>query len=121
MTLRTTLGEATRILKLHPRTILRAISKESNPYWADGYDCPVDTQDLSKAFKVKPMLMDAVFLDKKPLLRPNEAAELLKMNPRTFRTHHYPAIIKKGNSIVRFSEDHLKSAYTQRLELKSIL
>lgn len=121
MTIRTTLIEATRILRLHPRTILRAIKKEENPYWADGYDCPVDTKDISEAFKVKALIMDAVFMDKKPLLRPNEAAKLLKMNPRTFRTHHYPAIIRKGNSIVRFSADHLKAAYTERLELKSIL
>lgn len=117
MSVRTTLKVASKILALHPRTILRATSRKVNPYWAEGHDCPLDTADLSRAFKVKPMRMDAVFVDNKPLLKPADAAKFLNLHPRTFRAYNYEAVVRNGH-VVRFSADMLKAEYKKRLDEK---
>lgn len=120
MTTHSTLIEAARILKLHPRTILRAISRKPNPYWAPGYDEPVFIRDLVRVFNARSTLLAAVFLDRKPLLTPTDGAKLLKLNYDTFRKRRYPAVIRKGH-IVRYSAIELKAIDRDRTDLKTIL
>lgn len=102
--MKTTLNEAARLLQVHPRTILRAITRKPNPYWVPGHNDEIKVSDVARGFHVRQTPMEGVFVMEQPLLTPDEAAEMLGVAPRTFRSRSYPALIRKVQ-IVRYVKD----------------
>lgn len=83
-----TLEGAARVFGVHPRTILRAISKEHNTYWyEDSNEDMLSVADIAEAYGVREIALNAVFEGRDSLLRADEAAKILGMAARTFRKH----------------------------------
>lgn len=82
------LGDAADAFHVHPRTILRAISKEHNTYWyEDSNDDMLLVEDIAKAYGTTSQLLGPVFDGRDDLLLPSEAAQTLGIAARTFRKH----------------------------------
>ena len=101
------LEKAAEVINCHPRTILRAMTGEPNPYWAEGHNPEVSLQELAQAFGCKLSVMKRCLENRDEFLKPMKACELLRVVPRTFRYRRYVPAIRK-NRIVRYSELDLK-------------
>lgn len=104
MTITTTLNELAEVLKCHPRTILRAITRKKNPYWVEGYD--PNFWETHLAF-LDISSIRQILNGKDEFLKPAEAAKYLNIHPRTFRYRKYIPTIRFGK-IVRYSKNYLK-------------
>ena len=118
-----TLGEAARVFRVHPRTILRAINQSHNTYWTEDSDSDVmQIADIAKAYGVKPYALVAVFESRDSLLRADEAADVIGMAARTFRKH----LRRKGTpkkwgrvshgGITRYLETRINTAAIDAME-----
>ena len=94
------LNRAAEKFKAHPRTLLRAISGEPNPYWTEDWNPDINIEDLCKAYNCKEKMLNKVFQGKEDLLTPAEAVDELGIPDRTFRYRKYPNI--KNGGIVRY-------------------
>lgn len=101
-----TLNHAAKVLGVHPRTVLRALSNEPNPYWVEGHDPVISLVDLVAAYDCPARIMAAVIRGDDALLNTQEAAEYLDLKPRTFKWRRYtPTIRHRG--VVRFARSKL--------------
>ena len=105
------LNEMAKVLRCHPRTILRHIKKEPNPYWVPDYDTEISTKIFCDDAELK-----SVLAGKDELLKPEESAKYLNINLRTFTYHRYEPTIRFGK-IVRYSKNYL----SQFKKLKDVL
>jgi hypothetical protein len=83
-----TLEGAADLLRCHPRTILRAIQGQHNVYWVDdpAFNHQMIALDtLAEAYDTTADILRAVIEGRDRLLKPNEAAEVIGVVPRTFR------------------------------------
>jgi hypothetical protein len=96
-----TLNEAANKIQAHPRTILRAISGEPNPYWTDDHNPDISIVELAKAYECNIGIMQRVIDGRDMFLTPSQAASMLKIPDRTFRYRKYRSIRHGG--IVRYS------------------
>ena len=96
------LNEVANILKIHPRTVLRALSNEVNTYWAIGYTENIDIDDISDVFGFDPVYIRRAKKKRDEFFKPTEAADFIDVPSRTFRYRKYPALIRRGG-IVRYS------------------
>ena len=81
----TLIGAAT-IFKVHPRTIVRAVSGQHNTYWTEDInEYLYSLKDIADAYELSVAELKRVIEGREELLTPNEAAEVLNIRPRTFR------------------------------------
>lgn len=81
-----TLEKAALSFGVHPRTILRAITGDYNIYWTEDINQePCSIQDLADSYSTTTQTLCAVFEGRDSLLRPDEAASVVGIRPRTFR------------------------------------
>lgn len=81
-----TLAEAAKIFRVHPRTILRAISGEHNTYWSEDINNQVMAiSKIADVYNMTTRAFIAVIEDRDTLLTADEAAAVLGVKPRTFR------------------------------------
>lgn len=81
-----TLAQAAKIFRVHPRTILRAISGEHNTYWSEDInDQVMAISDIADAYNMTPRTFVAIIESRDSLLTADEAAAVLGIKPRTFR------------------------------------
>ena len=100
-------------LKVHPRTILRALAGEVNTYWAPGHNPNVNIATLAEVLGMPAQtLKDAVNGDDY-FMSPDEAAEHFNLPLRTFRYRQYPPQMRKGtavrysfNMLTKYHEEH---------------
>jgi len=102
-----TLEAASKAFRVHPRTIVRAIANEHNTYWSEDINHKMyKVLDIAKAYTVTPAILGRILDNRDVLLTPEEAAELLKVAPRTFRRHmekgYYLNARVKHGKIVRY-------------------
>lgn len=94
-----TLIEAATVFRVHPRTILRAISKQHNTYWSEDInDDKMAIDDIADAYGMTSQALRAVIEGRDKLLTPTEAAEVLGIAPRTFRDRLIAGRYKKVGS-----------------------
>ena len=94
-------------LRVHPRTVLRALTRETNPYWAPGYDPTVRLAEVAVAFDCAPNRLRAIHNDQIPLYTQKEAAAYVKIPLRTFRWRRYNPAISFNDKIYRYDETQL--------------
>jgi hypothetical protein len=100
-----TLNEASKVFKAHPRTILRAITRTPNPYWAEDFNPDIVVSELAQAYSCGNGLMKRLFEGRDFLLTPTEAARELEIPDRTFRYRKYPSV--RNGGIVRYPRSSL--------------
>lgn len=116
-----TLGEAAEAFDVHPRTILRAISKSHNTYWTeDSNDDVLQIAEIAGAYGIRPAALVAVFEGRDSLMSADKAAQIMGMAARTFRKHLDDNTLKWGRlscgGITRYLESRINSAAIERLE-----
>jgi hypothetical protein len=84
------------VFAVHPRTILRAVSGDYYVYWNEEdrdelVAKPVDLTAVAKVYDTDTGTLKRCILGKDRLVRPDEAAQILEIKPRTFRDR-----VKKG-------------------------
>jgi hypothetical protein len=86
MTQQITLEAAAKVFRVHPRTVVRALSGEHNTYWTEDINHDMHTLDrLADAYKgITPDDIKRILEGRDELLKPEEAAELIGVQPRTF-------------------------------------
>ncbi len=102
-----TLEAASKTFRVHPRTIVRALANEHNTYWSEDINHDMyKVTDIAKAYDITPAILGRVLENRDALLTPEEAAEMLKIRPRTFRRHmekgYYKNARVKHGKIVRY-------------------
>lgn len=100
------LNEVAEMLKVHPRTVLRAIYNKENVYWAEGYNPEVSLETVAMAYCGDVNVLRNVKRERDAIYTPVEAAAYLKITLRLFRYRTYPKTFKRGN-IVRYSRQEL--------------
>ncbi len=101
-----TLEAAAKLFRVHPRTIVRAISGEHNTYWYE--DSNHDMYAISAIAETYDMTLadlTRVIEGRDTLLKPQEAAAEMRMQPRTFRTHVFEDKIRgriSNGRVVRY-------------------
>lgn len=94
-------------LRVHPRTILRALIGEENPYWAPGYDPVIRLAEVAVVFNCSPNFLRSVHNDQIPLFDQREAAKYLGMPLRTFRYRGYNPAMWLGEKVQRYTPSQL--------------
>lgn len=108
------LTDISKALKIHPRTVLRAVSGKPNAYWAEGYETEIALVDVAMAYDADLMMLQDVVLGDDELMKQDEAVEWLaqtygddaRMSSRNFRYRGYPAAVRSSR-VVRFSQIQL--------------
>lgn len=99
-------------LKVHPRTVLRALKGEVNTYWAEGHKVDILLSELGRAYDFDTQYFERVLRGKDELFKPREAAEFLDIQIRVFKYRTYPALIRRGG-VVRYSRRILASYHVE--------
>lgn len=81
------LNACAQALAVHPRTILRLTTGHPNPYWADGYDPPMDIAELALILATTVEALNNLIAGLDSALDVHEAAKLLKMKEAEFYRH----------------------------------
>lgn len=108
------------VLKVHPRTVLRAIAGEVNTYWAPGYDPDVALADVALAYGVEISRLDDVIRDRDEFLTVGGATRQISkiegrdVPVRTFRYRKYPALIRTPG-VVRYSTRDIGDHHVQHI------
>jgi hypothetical protein len=107
MTQQITLEAAAKVFRVHPRTVVRAMSGVHNTYWTEDINHDMHTLDrLAGAYEgITPDDIKRILEGRDELLKPNEAADLIGVQPRTFRTYVTDRKIRgrvKSGRIVRY-------------------
>lgn len=86
MTTNITLIGAAKVFDVHPRTIVRALSGDHNTYWYEDIDEHLySVADIAAAYGITAHELVRCIEGRDELIKPNEAALLLNIEPRTFR------------------------------------
>jgi hypothetical protein len=96
------------VLRVHPRTILRALTRELNPYWAPGYDPEVRLAEVAVVFGCSPNTLREICRQRIPLYTQKEAAEYTKIPQRTFRDRGYNPALYLNDKIYRYTPTQLE-------------
>ena len=91
-------------LRVHPRTILRAITLKKSPYWAYDYDPDVRVADVAAAFNCSYGPFLNAIKTGTPLYTQAEAARMSRVPLRTFRHRAYRPFAYKSHKIVRYTK-----------------
>lgn len=96
-----TLDDIAKMMQCHPRTVLRAVERVSNPYWTDDHNPSIKLTDLAEAYGCKALTFERVLKGQETIMTSKEAAEVLGIQPRTFRRKRPNRCLRSGG-IVRF-------------------
>jgi hypothetical protein len=116
------LSDIAKALEVHPRTVLRAVLRRTNPYWTEDFDPHVDMIDVALSFDANPHVLNRVMDGKDDLFTPAQAIQYLAdtygdhIVPRTLRNRDYPKAVKLGR-IVRYSRIELSEYHFNTQEL----
>lgn len=115
------LDTLSEVFRVHPRTILRALTGEHNTYWADDPNVKVQRisiDQIAAAYNTTARIIRAVLEDRDDLLKPDEAAKVVGIRPRTFREHVAAGKFKKigAGGIARYQHSKLIRAAIDRME-----
>lgn len=102
-------------LRVHPRTVLRALTREKHPYWAAGYNPTVSLAEVAVAFNCPPNALREIHKEQTDLLDQRAAARYLKMPLRTFRSRQYRPRLQFGPKVQRFTPNQLQAIITAEL------
>lgn len=81
-----TLEAAAKVFRVHPRTIVRALTGEHNTYWSEDINhSTYSVSDIADVYGTSVEEINRVIEGRDAFLKPDEAAELLGIRPRTFR------------------------------------
>lgn len=100
-------------LKVHPRTIIRALAGKENVYWAEGFDYEIGVEDVATAFSCEVKLLQKVMQGKDEFFSQKELCQpgLADISPRLFRYRKYKPSLHLGRikrfSRVEFLNQHL--------------
>lgn len=100
------LDDIAHVLKVHPRTVLRALTGNPNEYWYDGHNPRLEIYKVARAFKCKAVSIVQALEGREEFLKPEEAAAALDLLPRTFRYRGYTPTIRVGR-VVRYARSKL--------------
>ena len=104
------LNVVAKTLGLHPRTVLRAVTGEANPYWTEGHNPSLTYVSVLQAFNCTRKQFDLLLNGEDLLMTPSEACELLKISKRTLRYRRAEGeltpMIARG-SVVYYTRTHL--------------
>jgi hypothetical protein len=106
------LDDIAKIMDTHPRTILRAVTGEENPYWATGHNPDQNLDEFFEVYNIDPKDFARVVNKKDVFLKPKDAASFLNISPRTFRYRNFKAAARY-NGVVRYSR---KSLITEKIK-----
>lgn len=108
-----TLNEAAKAIKVHPRTVLRAISKDKNPYWTSSYDPILSVSVIAKGFNTNQNCITDALSGRDQLITTNQAAKAYGLTPRGFRYLGLAPDIRNG-SVVRYRQSRIASGAIAR-------
>lgn len=105
-----TLAGAAGLFGVHPRTIVRAISGEHNTYWTEDINEQLfSISDVAAAYGLSDMELKRIIEGRDALLKPDEAAKVLNIRPRTFRDRVKAGAYRKvaSGGIVRYLKSQI--------------
>lgn len=104
------LNTVAETLKIHPRTVLRAISGAENPYWTEDHNPRITVKQVMESFGCSRRQFNNLLQGDDILLTPDQACELLKISKRTLRYRRargeLTPLVARG-SVVYYSRQHL--------------
>ena len=120
-----TLEAAAKAFRVHPRTIVRALSGEHNTYWYEDINHDLYTiTELAAAFDMEPKELRRVIEKREVLLKPQEAAKLLGIQPRTFRDRvhagRYRKVANYSGRVVRYFRSKIPSLILRSIDMTAI-
>lgn len=108
-----TLIGAADIFGVHPRTIVRALTGDYNAYWyEDSNEDVYAVEDIASVYGMTAFELARCIEGRDSLIKPDEAADILGIPPRTFRNRVRAGRYKKiahGN-IVRYLRSKILEA-----------
>lgn len=110
-----TLEAAANVFGVHPRTIVRAVYNKHNVYWSeDSNEDRYEIDTIAEAYGLHPRELRQIIEKRDALLKPDEAAEVLSIKPRTFRDRVKAGAYRKiaHGSIVRYLRSEIYEART---------
>jgi len=99
------LGRLAEILKVHPRTILRALTGEENPSYNEGEteEMVLDESEVCQKLQIPPKVWKRVKGNKDSFLKRKEVIDLHEISTSTFKRRQYP-IAAHFQRCCRYSE-----------------
>lgn len=100
-----TLEAAAEIFQVHPRTIVRALTGQHNTYWSEDINHNMySVYDIANAYNTSVEEINRVIEGREAFLKPDQAAILLGIRPRTFRDRVKAKCYRKvqNGGIVRY-------------------
>src|SRR5882672_8562796 len=89
------LNQFAKLLKVHPRTILRYITRERNPRWCPSFNPKFTFDQVADAMRVEVERLILMTTGKDRIVTEPEARELVGgIQARTFLKRRYPALIR---------------------------
>lgn len=106
------LNDAAKLLRVHPRTILRAVQKEPNASWTPDFNPEMDESEILDAFNMKPKIWKRLKNNKDTLLTRQELLDFYDLTESTMKRRKYPAAARTIR-LKRFSQ--IEVAYYHHL------
>ncbi len=110
-----TLDRVAKLLKIHPRTVLRAMEGDKNAYWADGHNPVLNIENVAATFDFDPIYLTRADKRRDDFLTPREAAQIVGVPERTFRYRRYEPVIRRTHT-VRYSRMKVVNEHLTRFE-----
>ncbi len=107
------LDDVAKLLKVHPRTVLRGVANKVNTYWAEDHNPEVGLGKVAKAFGTDLKALIKALKDRDEFLTPAQAANFLDVPISTFRHRKYKAEIRRGN-VVRYSRSDVINEHLRK-------
>lgn len=104
------LSSIAEALKLHPRTVLRHMEDESNPYWTEDHNPELNLLEIAEIFGCSHEFLIRILKCRDDAFKEKEAAKFLSISPRVFRRRGYTPVIRKSR-IVRYSRMDLANEH----------
>ncbi len=115
-----TLEAAAKIFRVHPRTIVRALTGKHNTYWSEDINHDMyDIAGIAATYGITVADILRIIEGREALLKPAEAALVLKMRPRTFRGYVTNNAIKgrvSSGGVVRYLQSKVITQSFDRAE-----
>lgn len=107
------LEDVARAMKVHPRTVLRALEGKEGAYWKPGYNPDISIRHLAEKLDVSLRSISRIVNVQDEALSAEQAADFLGMPGRTFRHRHYRPLVARKN-FVRYSREDLSREHVER-------
>jgi hypothetical protein len=106
------LSEYAMAFGAHPRTIMRHIYGDPNPYWAPDYNPDILIEVVAEGFGCNAAMLNKVLRRKDRLMLPKEASEFLNVKHSTFLYRQYALFVNRPRFPrylrSKLTEEHMK-------------